>query len=44
MPPAGTRYRAQNSSVENLIIIEAQTGEYFGEDDIERFEDDYGRT
>jgi mannose-6-phosphate isomerase len=33
----------QNSSAENLVIIEVQTGEYFGEDDIERFEDDYGR-
>lgn len=42
--PAGTRHRVQNHSTENLIIIEVQTGEYFGEDDIERFEDDYGRT
>ena len=28
---------------ENLIITEVQIGDYFGEDDIERFEDDYGR-
>ncbi|MGV8058138.1 MAG: phosphomannose isomerase type II C-terminal cupin domain [Smithellaceae bacterium] len=42
--PALARHRVQNSSTENLIIIEVQTGEYFGEDDIERFEDDYGRT
>lgn len=42
--PALTRHRIQNSSTENLVIIEVQTGEYFGEDDIERFEDDYGRT
>lgn len=41
--PASTRHRAQNSSDKNLIIIEVQTGKYFGEDDIERFEDDYGR-
>jgi mannose-6-phosphate isomerase len=27
----------------DLIFIEVQTGEYFGEDDIERREDDYGR-
>jgi mannose-6-phosphate isomerase-like protein (cupin superfamily) len=32
-----------NSAAQNLVIIEVQTGEYFGEDDIERFEDDYGR-
>jgi len=42
--PVLTKHRVQNSSQENLIIIEVQTGEYFGEDDIERFEDDYGRT
>jgi len=27
-----------------LRFIEVQTGDYFGEDDIERFEDDFGRT
>jgi mannose-6-phosphate isomerase len=42
--PALARHRAENSSTENLVIIEVQTGKYFGEDDIERFEDDYGRT
>tara|TARA_R110000822_G_scaffold21989_10_gene69553 strand:- start:403 stop:765 length:363 start_codon:yes stop_codon:yes gene_type:complete len=26
-----------------LVFIETQTGSYFGEDDIERFEDDFGR-
>ena len=41
--PAGIKHRVQNSAAENLVIIEVQTGEYFGEDDIERFEDDYGR-
>jgi mannose-6-phosphate isomerase len=41
--PAKTKHRVKNSSTENLVIIEVQTGEYFGEDDIERFEDDYGR-
>jgi mannose-6-phosphate isomerase len=37
------KHRVQNSSDENLIIIEVQTGEYCGDDDIERFEDKYGR-
>jgi mannose-6-phosphate isomerase len=32
-----------NTGNENLIFIEVQTGGYFGEDDIERSEDDYGR-
>ena len=41
--PAPARHRVENSSTENLVIIEVQTGEYFGEDDIERLEDDYGR-
>jgi len=42
--PKKAKHRVQNSSDENLIIIEVQTGEYCGEDDIERFEDKYGRT
>ncbi len=42
--PALARHRVENSSSANLVIIEVQTGTYFGEDDIERFEDDYGRT
>ena len=29
---------------ETLIFIESQTGTYFGEDDIERLEDDFGRS
>jgi len=41
--PRKSKHRAQNSSDENLIIIEVQTGEYCGDDDIERFEDKYGR-
>ena len=32
-----------NPGDENTVFIEVQTGEYFGEDDIERVEDDYGR-
>jgi mannose-1-phosphate guanylyltransferase/mannose-6-phosphate isomerase len=41
--PTRSRHRVQNSSDKNLVIIEVQTGEYFGEDDIQRYEDDYGR-
>jgi mannose-6-phosphate isomerase len=41
--PKKAKHRVQNSSGENLIIIEVQTGEYCGDDDIERFEDKYGR-
>src|SRR5512134_2772209 len=41
--PLGTLHRAESVGAENLVVIEAQMGEYVGEDDIERFEDDYGR-
>ena len=41
--PQGAWHRITNTGHEDLIIIETQTGEYFGEDDIERSEDDYGR-
>ena len=37
------RHRLQNFGNEVLEIIEIQTGSYFGEDDIVRFEDIYGR-
>ncbi len=36
-------HRIRNTGVEELIFIEVQTGTYFGEDDIERVEDDFGR-
>ena len=32
-----------DGKVNELIFIEVQTGSYFGEDDIERVEDDFGR-
>jgi mannose-6-phosphate isomerase-like protein (cupin superfamily) len=32
-----------NPGAEDMAFIEVQTGDYFGEDDIERFEDDFGR-
>ena len=41
--PLGSKHRWANQQAENLVIIEVQTGDYFGEDDIERFEDDFGR-
>jgi mannose-6-phosphate isomerase-like protein (cupin superfamily) len=41
--PLGALHRVESVGVENLIVIEIQMGEYLGEDDIERFEDDYGR-
>ena len=36
-------HRLTNNSSEPLIIIEVQTGDYFGEDDIERLDDRYAR-
>jgi mannose-6-phosphate isomerase len=41
--PRGALHRAMNPGKENAVVIEVQTGEYFGEDDIERVEDDFGR-
>ncbi|MDG9925180.1 MULTISPECIES: mannose-1-phosphate guanylyltransferase/mannose-6-phosphate isomerase [unclassified Pseudomonas] len=41
--PAGHRHRLENSGVIDLVMIEVQSGEYLGEDDIVRFEDNYGR-
>ena len=42
--PVRTRHRLENRSVDPLVIIEVQCGDYLGEDDIVRFEDRYGRT
>jgi len=41
--PVGTKHMLENIGGDLLEIIEVQTGSYFGEDDIERFEDVYGR-
>lgn len=41
--PLGAKHRVENSDEELLIFIETQTGNYFGEDDIERYDDDFGR-
>ncbi|MFN6964941.1 MAG: phosphomannose isomerase type II C-terminal cupin domain [Pyrinomonadaceae bacterium] len=42
--PVGTVHRVENPDLTlPVVFIEVQTGEYFGEDDIERFDDDFGR-
>jgi mannose-1-phosphate guanylyltransferase len=42
--PAGHKHRLENLTDQDLVIIEVQCGEYLGEDDIERFDDIYGRS
>jgi mannose-6-phosphate isomerase len=39
----GELHRIANIGSNEVIFIEVQTGTYFGEDDIERIEDDFGR-
>jgi len=40
----GTAHRVMNpDNADALVFIETQTGDYFGEDDIERLDDDFGR-
>jgi len=41
--PAGHKHRLENPGMLNLVMIEVQSGEYLGEDDIVRFQDNYGR-
>lgn len=41
--PVRAAHRVECISAEALVFIEVQTGSYFGEDDIERLSDDYGR-
>ena len=42
--PKGCKHRIANTSLDStLILMEVQCGEYFGEDDIYRYEDVYGR-
>ncbi|MXZ50666.1 MAG: mannose-1-phosphate guanylyltransferase/mannose-6-phosphate isomerase [Rhodobacteraceae bacterium] len=41
--PLGARHRLENPGSEELEVIEVQCGSYLGEDDIIRFEDDFGR-
>jgi mannose-6-phosphate isomerase len=42
--PVGVAHRVAAVGADSLLFIEVQTGSYFGEDDVERIEDDYGRT
>lgn len=41
--PVGANHRLENPGKILLVIIEVQSGEYLGEDDIIRFDDDYHR-
>jgi mannose-6-phosphate isomerase-like protein (cupin superfamily) len=41
--PQGAWHRVRNDGGAPFVFIEVQRGTYFGEDDIERKEDDYGR-
>lgn len=41
--PKGVKHRLENRTTEDVILVEVQCGDYLGEDDIERFDDIYGR-
>ena len=41
--PLGSKHRLSNPGKVPLKLIEVQSGSYVGEDDIKRFEDNYGR-
>ena len=41
--PAGHKHRLENPGMLKLVMIEVQSGAYLGEDDIVRFQDNYGR-
>ncbi|MBI3795111.1 MAG: mannose-1-phosphate guanylyltransferase/mannose-6-phosphate isomerase [Nitrospinae bacterium] len=41
--PIGAKHRLENCGAEPLHIVEVQVGDYLGEDDITRYEDNYGR-
>ncbi len=42
--PTGAVHRIKSSGPGDMVFIEVQQGVYFGEDDIERLEDDYARS
>jgi mannose-1-phosphate guanylyltransferase/mannose-6-phosphate isomerase len=42
--PIGAKHRLENPGSEVLELIEVQSGDYLGEDDIVRYEDVYGRS
>ena len=41
--PQGAKHWVENIGKQKLVFVEIQTGEYFGEDDIIRIQDDYKR-
>lgn len=41
--PLGAEHRIENASDAPVVFVEVQHGDYFGEDDIVRLDDDYGR-
>ena len=41
--PLGAAHRVENPGSDTLVFIEIQRGDYLGEDDIVRLEDDFGR-
>lgn len=41
--PVGAKHRCENRGSEPVVFIEVQHGTYFGEDDIVRYQDDFGR-
>jgi mannose-6-phosphate isomerase-like protein (cupin superfamily) len=41
--PVGAEHQLENNGDDPLVVIEVQTGDYLGEDDIVRLEDRYGR-
>lgn len=42
--PKNAKHRIENKQKEDLVIIEVQIGNYLGEDDIKRYQDDWGRS
>jgi mannose-6-phosphate isomerase-like protein (cupin superfamily) len=41
--PENSKHRIKNTGTKVLRFVEVQTGDYFGEDDIKRYQDDYKR-
>ena len=41
--PLHAAHRVANQGTDELVFVEVQLGDYFGEDDIVRYSDDYGR-
>jgi mannose-6-phosphate isomerase len=42
--PQGSKHRLANTGDVELVVVEVQHGDYTGEDDIVRLQDDYGRS